>query len=218
MLRVHGDVHGQGGGADQLRAHLPPVVRAPMVPDEGQVRARASSARAVPEVQGALRHGQRGDGLHGRAQGRARRDFILPDALPDARRARRRPGRRPGRRRRRRRPRLPARWGGSIGRRHSWRRDGGAGRDAPRGCEPPTRPPTRADAREGGGRPCRARRDGRRTRRASRGGTRCASNRARSQGTTRKQRAVRGENRKGEGQEGFRRPCLATRRVSARAE
>ena len=60
-----------------------------MVPDEGQVRARASSARAVPKVQGALRHGQRGDGLHGRAQGRARRDFILPDAIPDARRARR---------------------------------------------------------------------------------------------------------------------------------
>ena len=82
----------------------------------------------MPEVQGALRHGQRGDGLHGRAQGRARRDFILPDALPDARRARRRPGRRPGRRRRRRRPRLPARWGGSIGRRHSWRRDAGATR------------------------------------------------------------------------------------------
>ena len=76
-----------------------------MVPNEGQVRARRPRARAVPKVQAALRHGQRRDGVHGRAQGRTRRGDVLPDTRAGCQiRARRRRGR-PGRRRR---PGLPA--------------------------------------------------------------------------------------------------------------
>ena len=112
-----------------------------------------------------------------------RGEILFSPTPPVARRARRRPGRR-----RRRRPRLPAGRGGTE--RHSrWGR-----RYPPRGCEPPTRPPTRQTrARRRMTAPRAPRWPPNAPTVSRRNATVKPSS---SQRTTRKQRALRGENRK----------------------
>ena len=172
-------------GAHQLRPRVPPVLRAPMVPAQGD---GLPPARALPQVQGAVRHGSDGHHLPRRPSSRRGGHADPSRARQDPRRRRASPPRVPLRSRRHDRRRQPrrrrdvradlrsrrperARGPSPLGGCVSLRRARRARRRAPRGdTRARRRGERRASSRaRGGGRRRRRRARHRRRRRAARG-------------------------------------------------